>query len=69
MGILYSNKFGIACNQETGEVVVTFMQNKPQMGDDGKIVGITSEEIVTIVLTLNSAEQLHGMIGQMIENN
>lgn len=65
----FTNGFTCAVNQEKGEVMITFLQQSPQIGDDGKMTSVKTEEIVSLVMGRVVTKNLLDSLTEILETN
>lgn len=58
MAAQYANSFSFSIKDDFTEIIITFGQTLPTMDSEGKISGITSEPVSTIILNQDTATAL-----------
>lgn len=63
----YSNGFSILASKETGEIIITFLQNQPSFNpESGKLDLPSTQEIVTVVMPFALGEKLKESIEEVV---
>ena len=64
---IYSNSFRIAVQKDGSDVLVTFVQDQPLYGDNGKVTGTRREDVGEFAIPLNIALDLAKNIEKLVE--
>jgi hypothetical protein len=65
----YANGFNILVNKDTGEAIITFVQNQPGFNpENGKMDVQGSTEVSTVVMPFNLANQLSNILRECIDH-
>ena len=65
----YVNGFSGAMDIEKGEVILTLLQQIPQIGEDGNVIGVQVEEVDKIVMGNVVAKNLMESIQEMLSDD
>lgn len=65
----YVNGFSGAMDIEKGEVILTLLQQIPQIGEDGNVIGVQVEEVNKIVMGNVVAKNLMESIQEMLSDD
>lgn len=64
---IYSNSFRIAVQKDSTDMLVTFMQDQPVYGDNGKVTGTRRDDVGEFALPLSIALDLAKNIEKLVE--
>lgn len=62
----YVNQFNCAVNDRHNECVINFSQERPDMDETGKITGVESSVISSVVMTMDNARALLSVMHQLL---
>lgn len=62
----YVNRFNFAINDKHTECVMNFMQEHPKLDENGKIVGVESHVVSSVVMTEQCARNMLDVMQQLI---
>ena len=64
----FTNGFSCAMNQEKEELVISFVQQIPEIGEDGKTNNIKVEEVANLVMGKVTAQNLLNGLIEMLSD-
>lgn len=62
----YTNGFSCAMDQEKEELIISFVQQIPEIGEDGETTNIRAEEVVNLVMGKVMAQNLLNGLTEML---
>lgn len=62
----YVNQFSCAINDRHTECVMNFLQERPALDAAGKIVGVETQVVSSIVMTTQCAQNMLGVVQQLV---
>lgn len=65
--IQYTNGFTCAMDNEKGEVIINFIQQSPQIEEDGTIKEIKVEQVASLVMGKVTAKNMLDNLSKMLE--
>lgn len=63
----FTNGFSCAMDQEKEELMINFIQQIPELGEDGKTKGIRAEEVAQLVMGKVLARNLLDALTEILE--
>lgn len=64
----FTNGFSCAMDQEKEEVIITFVQQVPEIGEDGKTT-VTVEEVTRLVMGKVTAQNLSDGLAEILTDD
>lgn len=66
----FTNGFSCAMDQEKEELIITFVQQVPEIGEDGKTTTVKVEEVTKLVMGKVTAQNLSdGLVEILADDN
>lgn len=63
--LAYTNGFQISTNAESGELIIRFIQNTPDISSDGLTKSVSKEAVAEVVMVPTVAKGLSAAIGEI----
>lgn len=65
----FINGFSCAMDQEKEELIITFVQQVPEIGEDGKATTVKVEEVVKLVMGKVTAQNLSDGLAEILTDD
>lgn len=65
----FTNGFSCAMDQEKEELIITFVQHVPEIGEDGKTTTVTVEEVTRLVMGKVTAQNLLDGLAEILADD
>lgn len=65
----FTNGFSCAMDQEKGELIISFLQQVPEIGDDGKTKSVKTEEVSNLVMGKVMAQNLLDGLAEILSDD
>lgn len=65
----FTNGFSCAMDQEKGELIICFLQQVPEIGDDGKTKSVKTEEVSNLVMGKVMAQNLLDGLAEILSDD